>query len=174
MSSNWSVRVDWAGIAGPETLMDIAQALDEQHASIATEPDRDRTSAQLSVEASTLRQAIDAALAATRAAVHAAGGRFVPVRVDALDEDTFRAEQDRVTVPALAGYAEIAQMAGVSRQRARDLPALPGFPPAVVATSAGPLRVRTAVARWITGWNRIPGRPPTTHAVDPHAHREPA
>jgi len=53
-------------------------------------------------------------------------------------------------------------MAGVSRQRARELPNLPDFPPAVTETSSkGPLRVRSQVATWIQGWERRAGRPPT-------------
>ena len=65
-------------------------------------------------------------------------------------------------IPPLVGYAEIAEMAGVSRQRARELPNLPDFPPAVTETSSkGPLRVRSQVANWIQGWERRAGRPPT-------------
>ena len=57
-------------------------------------------------------------------------------------------------------------MAGVSRQRARELPNLPDFPPAVTETSSkGPLRVRSQVAAWIQGWERRSGRPPAATAT---------
>lgn len=59
--------------------------------------------------------------------------------------------------PPLAGYAEIA---GVSRQRARELGTLPGFPPAVVETQSGPLQMRSQVEAWVAKWERTkPGRP---------------
>jgi hypothetical protein len=51
----------------------------------------------------------------------------------------------RQQIPELVGYAEIATMAAVSRQRARELPGKPGFPPPAVTTATGPLRVKADV-----------------------------
>jgi len=122
------------------------QALAGHHGALTTNAAAGRrVSAQLTVHATTLRLAIDNSLAAARDAVHGAHGRFNPVRVDVVDEATFQAE-----------------LAGVSRQRARELPNLPYFPPAVTETSSqGPLRVCGQVANWIQGWERRAGRPPT-------------
>lgn len=65
-------------------------------------------------------------------------------------------------VQQLAGYAEIARLAGVSRQRARELADLSGFPPVVAQSrSAGPLRDLAAVEAWVETWKatRKTGRP---------------
>lgn len=69
-------------------------------------------------------------------------------------------------IPELVGYAEIATIAGVSRQRARELSGKPGFPPPAVVTASGPLRVKADVERWLASWDRSPGRPRTTAAAD--------
>ena len=160
-TATWSARVDWADDCSDEQLADIAEALAGHHAALTTNSAGGRVSAQLTIQATTLRQAIDTALAAVRDAVHRADGRFSPVRVDVVDEATFRAELVEPAIPPLVGYAEIAEMAGVSRQRARELPNLPDFPPVVTETSSkGPLRVRSQVAAWIQGWERRSGRPP--------------
>jgi len=161
-TETWSARIDWADECTDEQLAAIAEALAGHHGALTTNAAAGRVSAQLTVHATTLRQAIDNSLAAVRDAVHGTHGRFNPVRVDVVDEATFRAELAEPAIPPLVGYAEIAEMAGVSRQRARELPNLPDFPPAVTETSSkGPLRVRSQVANWIQGWERRAGRPPT-------------
>ena len=76
--------------------------------------------------------------------------------VEVLDSPTY---DQRTRIPAVVGYADIA---GVSRQRARELATRPDFPPAGVDTSAGPLRGRRDVQAWLDYWNRKPGRPLTT------------
>jgi len=161
-TETWSARIDWSDECTDDQLAAIAEALAGHHGALTTNAAAGRVSAQLTVQATTLRQAIDNSLAAVRDAVHRAHGRFNPVRVDVVDEATFQAELAEPAIPPLVGYAEIAEMAGVSRQRARELPNLPDFPPAVTETSSkGPLRVRSQVATWIQGWERRAGRPPT-------------
>ena len=160
-TETWSARIDWADECTDEQLAAIAEALAGHHGALTTNAAAGRVSAQLTVQATTLRQAIDNSLAAVRDAVHGAHGRFNPVRVDVVDAATFHAALAEPAIPPLVGYAEIAEMAGVSRQRARELPNLPDFPPAVTETSSkGPLRVRSQVANWIQGWERRAGRPP--------------
>lgn len=73
------------------------------------------------------------------------------------------------TIPELVGYAEIASMAGVSRQRARQFASLEGFPTPAVETSYGPLRLKTEVQSWLDTRNTRPGRPKTK--TDPPANR---
>jgi hypothetical protein len=55
--------------------------------------------------------------------------------------------------------AEIARMAGVSRQRAHVIAALDGFPTPTVASSLGKLWRREDVEKWLASWQRRPGRP---------------
>ncbi len=158
----WSARVDWATTEYSEDeLAALAESLAAHSGVVSTDVGRGRASAQLTVQAPTLRQAIDLALTAVRDAVHLTNSRFSPLRIDVVDEPTFHAELSTPTIPTLVGYAEIADMAGISRQRAREVSDSPGFPPAVTETSSkGPLRIKDQVAEWIRGWDRRPGRPP--------------
>lgn len=159
--STWSARVDWEGLdLTDDQLLTIAEKLDPLAGAVTTISRHNRTSAQLTVEASTLRQATDIALTAVREATHAAGVRFSPTRVDVVDAATFEAELEDLNIPALVGAAEIATLAGVSRQRAGQLQKLAGFPREVARTStSGPLQIRTQVEDWIQTWKRAPGRP---------------
>lgn len=68
-------------------------------------------------------------------------------------------EIETPTIPDLVGYAEIAEIAGVSRSRARQFADLDGFPAPVVETAAGPLRLKSAVQAWVATRNTKPGRP---------------
>jgi hypothetical protein len=62
--------------------------------------------------------------------------------------------------PELIGYAAIGRLAGVTRQRARELAQRPGFPdPAVRSDHTGPLFDQAAVERWLAAWDRQTGRP---------------
>ncbi|MGW5362904.1 hypothetical protein [Actinopolymorpha pittospori] len=159
--ANWAARVEWndADDLTDVALERIAETLRAHSAAVGREREPDRASVNLTVEANTLRQADDLALRLVRDAVRAAGRRFEPSGVEVLDEATFAARLAEPTIPPLVGYAEIAELAGVSRQRARELGNLEGFPPAVVETQAGPLRVRSQVEIWMSQWERKPGRP---------------
>ncbi|GAA5203106.1 hypothetical protein GCM10025773_32100 [Microbacterium jejuense] len=53
----------------------------------------------------------------------------------------------------VVGYAEIADMAQVSRQAARAWADNPTFPPAVIETAQGPLRAKDAVQAWLENRN---------------------
>jgi len=65
-------------------------------------------------------------------------------------------------IPDLVSYAEIAEIAGVSRQRARQFADIEGFPKPVVETAAGPLRLKASVEAWVERRNTKPGRPRKT------------
>ena len=80
------------------------------------------------------------------------------IAIDAKTEDAHNAEMTGPQWPEVVGYAEIADMAGVSRQRAHQLAHMPGFPPAVITTAQGPLMRKTAVAAWLATRDTRPGR----------------
>ena len=80
------------------------------------------------------------------------------IKLDVRDEATMETETNEPVIPALIGYAEIAELAGVSRQRARQFAKIDGFPVAVVETAAGPLRLRASVLAWLETRNTQPGR----------------
>jgi hypothetical protein len=111
-------------------------------------------SATVTVEANTLRQAIAAGLDL----VAGATGETL-VGIEAIPQPAYDHRAESPTIPELWGYAEIADHFDVTRQRARQLVDLPGFPVAVVDTASGPLRVRAQVEAWGETWQRKSGRP---------------
>ena len=61
--------------------------------------------------------------------------------------------------PPVVGYAEIARMTGVTRQRAYAFPRIDSFPKPVIETSQGPLYSEDAVRAWAQTRELRPGRP---------------
>ena len=166
MTTTWSARVDWpTPDPSDDTLVTVAAAVDPYHGAVRYDAAAGALSIQITVDAPTLRQAVDAALAAARQAAQAAELRFAPTRIEVLPESVFHQEIHNPRIPDLVGYAEIATMAGVSRQRAREFPDLPDFPPAVAEPSTGPLRIRQQVAIWLSTRSRTPGRRPRDPAA---------
>ena len=80
-------------------------------------------------------------------------------------EDLDRRLQDS-NVPPLVGIAEVADVLGVSKQRASELSRQPSFPRPLAALAAGPIWDRFAIARFVERWpRRRTGRPKqATHA----------
>lgn len=160
---NWQARVEWATAdeydeAALDLLMDKLEGHDAAagpETLPAADPDgRQYWCAVVTVEGSTLRRATAAALELVEGAT---GERATAVEV--LPDDVAEARVLAPSIPELVGYVEIAAMFDVSRQRARQLVELPGFPVAVVETAAGPLRVRAQVEAWGQTWDRKTGRP---------------
>lgn len=91
-------------------------------------------------------------------------GRGEPVAVEILTVD----EQDRVLAgpafPELAGITEIADMLGVTRQRASSLQKLHAFPAPVAHLASGPVWRKGDLSRFAETWERKPGRPPKAPA----------
>lgn len=69
------------------------------------------------------------------------------------------AENAEPIFPPVVGYAEIAQMIGISRQRVRQLSNTPKFPHPVIKTSQGPLYNQYAIELWAETRDTKPGRP---------------
>ena len=108
----------------------------------------------LTVDAPTVSSAIDEGLALV--------GKLVsgnPIAVEVLTV----AEHDRrlaePAFPALVGVAELAEMLGVSRQRASALPERADFPSPVAVLRAGPVWRRGDVSQFVASWPRTSGRP---------------
>jgi len=162
----WAARVEFTldhDLTGEEAIA-ITEALAEVDpaASVGVEREQGRASTQFFVTARTLRSACDQAISHTVAALGAAEVLAEPRGVEVLDEATFTERLTRPTIPELVGYAEIAEIAGVSRQRAAQLAEEhEDFPPVVVCTKPGPQRVKAAVEQWFTAkGERRRGRPP--------------
>lgn len=160
---SWSAHLTWPHPDPTDDYLEaLTTALAPTAASLGREPDNTLIGVDLTVEAGTLRQAMQTALAAVDNAVRATGHpapAFTSLEILTVEQHEQRLA--RPTIPELVGYAEIATMAGVSRQRAAQYADLGGFPPAVVTTQAGPLRVKAQVEQWLATRTRKPGRPRT-------------
>lgn len=162
-TTSWTARVEWLDHTGgynEARIDEIVDALEGLSPALGFEHD-DRPgypvacSATVTLEDSSLRQAFAAAVKAVEAAT---GARAIAAEV--LPTHEFDRRQEIPTIPDLVGLSEIARMADVSRQRAAQLTALEGFPPAVVTVgSGGGLRVKSQVDLWLRAWERKPGRP---------------
>ena len=115
-----------------------------------------RVGITMSIDASNARQAFDRAHSALRQAL---GRRFnvVDVRVQTLKQ--LGRELEAPAIPALAGISEIAEILGVSRQRASELAGSDAFPKPVANLAAGPVWLGSTVLSFNQQWERRPGRP---------------
>lgn len=159
---SWTIRVDWHRQDEPTEadFEHILTRLAGLHPALNIEridrpADPVQMSATVTFEAATVRQASATALAAVESAsnVKAHG-------LEILTTEEFERQLNIPRIPDLVGLADIAEILGVSRQRAAELSAAANFPPAVAHTkAAGPLRVRRQVEVWASTWERKPGRP---------------
>lgn len=164
--TDWTVRVDWTRDDAPdeaelEQLMDTLAGL---HVVLNFERTDDvvHVYATATVEAVSLRDAINTMLEAveTAAGVEADG-------LEVLRAAEFERQLNRPNLPELVGLADIAEMLGVSRQRAAQIAEKPDFPPTVMQLRSGPMRVRRQVQRWATNRNPKPGRPRQNREAEP-------
>ncbi|MGA3562690.1 hypothetical protein [Melissospora conviva] len=99
----------------------------------------------LHAEATTIKQAADDILRAARDTLQTAGLRMQPAGLHIQPRDDLDRGVIRPPLPALVGYAEIAKILGVSRQRARVVAERPDFPAIASQTKSGPLYSRDQV-----------------------------
>lgn len=155
----WSVRVDWTHVGLNESEADeLLEALADVLPVLVVDDEEPghstRYTLTVHLEEPTVRQAIALAL---RRVEDATGQRAVGV--EALSMHEVRRRLATSNIPDLVGNADIADMLGVTRQRAGQIVVIPGFPPAVMTIKAGPLRVREQVEDWAQSWRRKSGRP---------------
>lgn len=96
---------------------------------------------------------------ATKAAIKI-GSRFgtvIGLEVITTAEADRRLEQP--AFPPLAGIREVAELLGVSRQRASELQTRPGFPAPVAVLASGPVWRVGDLSSFAETWERKPGRP---------------
>lgn len=166
--ASWTARVEWLEESEPtsDALGTIASRLADVHGSVGVEIPATNgggpvtMSATVTVEAATLRRATAAALRAVEEAGQDRPGRIQVHGVEVLDTATYDRRSASPAIPPLVGYTEIAEMLGVSRQRARELATdREDFPDVVASTqTSGPLRVRTQVEAWASRWERRGGQ----------------
>lgn len=81
------------------------------------------------------------------------------VRAEALTFDELDREIKTPNFPELVGVSEIADILGVTRQRASALAKTPGFPTPVATLASGPVWTRPSLNRFVEEWPRKEGRP---------------
>lgn len=78
--------------------------------------------------------------------------------VEVLDDRYAELEFDRPADP-LVGVTEVAEMLGVTRQRASELRTREGFPAPIADLASGPVWKSSSLRRFTETWERRPGRP---------------
>ncbi|WP_223690124.1 hypothetical protein [Leifsonia poae] len=159
--TSWQASVSFVSATTftEDAAFDTIDALTNHGAAMSVEHDLTGGTVVLSVEAAT---PLDAATEASRLVTTTAEstlGSINVTRLEVLSEAAVDAELERPLFPEVVGYAEIADMAGVSRQRARQFASINGFPSPVIETAQGPLMGRHAVERWLETRNTSGGRP---------------
>ena len=147
----WHVTVTVAAAAPlPEDLpFDIMEALGSYCAAVSMPQDMTGATVTLTVDSDSASNAILDAIEVVGAALAANHVQHEVKGVSALNDDDFEAELNAPAFPEVVGYAEIAELAGVTRQRARQFAEIMGFPKPVITTAQGPLMAKTAVQHWL-------------------------
>lgn len=118
-------------------------------------------------------EAAAAAGAALDVATANLNGEILGTLLTGVEVITWAEDDRRLAQPAypeLVGVTELAQLLGVSRQRASELQKRPGFPAPVQILAAGPVWPRAWIERFVGTWERKPGRP---RKVDADAELKP-
>ena len=156
--AEWSVYVDFTlhDELSADDALDVMEDLGSYGAVIALARDGKGKSIALHVQADTVLKAAQEAIKLTTSTIKR-GIEVVGVEV----KDLVTAEKEALapTFPEVVGYAEIAAMAGVTRQRARMFPKIDTFPSPVITTAQGPLYAKSAVEAWIASRSTSAGRP---------------
>jgi hypothetical protein len=87
------------------------------------------------------------------------------VKLEVTEWERFDAELDAPNTPDLVGIAELAELVGVTRQRASTLARRPGFPEPLAELASGPVWDLRMVERFVRSWARKPGRPATKRVL---------
>lgn len=149
--TTWHVTVSLASPKPlPEDLpFDVMADLAQQGAAMSVSRDMTGGSVTLTVDSDSAANAcldsitlVSEAMIANHASVEVTG-------VSAQTDADFEEELVAPLFPEVVGYAEIAELAGVTRQRARQFADIAGFPKPVIVTAQGPLMAKSAVSKWL-------------------------
>ena len=155
----WHVRLSLRAVS-EDMMLDALEALDHLSPVASLSQDGHTGSISVFVEADSLLHAAETA----RTAIVEACGDVTVTGLEARPEGEFFADLDRPLFPPVVGYTEIAHLAGLSRQRIRQLAATAGFPAPVIKTAAGPLFPKAAAEQWARTRQPKAGRPQRTTA----------
>lgn len=132
-----------------DTPFDLSDRLSAHSPAMSVDRDWRGGAITVCVEADTAINAASEAMAVVSDALTAEDLDWTTTAITVQNEDVFSAELNKPLFPEVVGYAEIAKLVGVSRQRARQFAEKPSFPAPVIKTAQGPLFNLHAVERWL-------------------------
>jgi hypothetical protein len=145
--------------ADPSAVFEALEALEAYGAVASVSRNNDGGTIQLTYDHDgTLVQAVETAAELVRGAIPEGINGVEIVAVSTQTEEAFEAGLAEPVLPEMVGYAEIAELAGVTRQRAHQLAHADDFPPPAISTKQGPLMRKAAVTEWLAKRDRRPGR----------------
>lgn len=162
----WHVGIDFT-VTTPtdeDQFFDVIGDLDAYAASGSLAQDLAAGGVLLTVESEDATTALSKSISLVTDAIRAHQIEAVVTEFRVQREDVFERDLATPIFPEVVGYAEIASMADVSRQRARQFADVAGFPTPVIETAQGPLMAKSAVERWLETRNRKTGRPRSSAA----------
>lgn len=177
--TEWSVAVGVAAAKGQRRVPKMADRsgllVDGLigRAGVATASrDGRRYGARFCVDAPGPVEALQQAMTVFREAAAAAGlPAWDVVEVEVQTDAELERQNAQPSLPELVGVGEVAELLGVTRQRASALARTPGFPAPLVTLRSGPVWTRPSVDRFVQSWHRRPGRvaksPPDRVAAPP-------
>jgi len=136
---------------------DALEALDSYHPAGTLSEDGATTTYAITVSADSALGATEVGAEAIRQATRDWPGRDIVAASATLSADMAHA-LTQPEFPEVVGYTEIAELAGVSRQRAHQFTKMEGFPPPVIETAQGPLMRKSSVEAWVRRRNTHAGR----------------
>jgi hypothetical protein len=160
MSQTWSIYVELAArTAADDLIVRMRRQLETLHPSVGHAPNG-HLYARVFIVNTTLRQATDAAIKYVTAAAKEVGVAYNVVGLEVLTLEEVDRRTKEPPVPELVGVSEIADILKVaSRQRAKQITELDGFPPPVTHLKSGPVYLAEQVRAFKERWHRAGGHP---------------
>lgn len=179
MSIEWSVGIDVAAGRGDprvakfeDRIGDLLDVLHEHAAVTSGARNGRRYGARFCVTGENPVSAVGEALRVFREAAERVGLPPWPAVEVQLQTMAELERQNRLpTLPEMVGVSEVAELLGVTRQRASALARSPSFPHPIVELKSGPIWDRGAVDRFVETWARRPGRSPAAARRGANARR---
>lgn len=154
-NKEWQISLDFKARLDADEALDIMERLGEYGAAMSVSPQGDGGGLTLAITASDGETALGEAKRLLLECLPEA----TVIGFEAREwNDAVRANHEPL-YPPVVGYAEIARMTGVTRQRAHAFPQIASFPKPVIETAQGPLYSEHAVRAWASQRGTTPGRP---------------
>lgn len=151
----WYIKVGFAATApfDEDAPFDVSDTLSDIAAVMSVSRTFDSGTIAITIDAATAEDAAETAAARVTRALSDSGVDAEINELAVQSEKAFRAEVEQPIYPTVLSYAEIAKLAGVSRQRARQFADNDSFPEPVIVTAQGPLYTDHAVRHWLDARN---------------------